>query len=611
MTAKGHFASAGSVSLTGRTPFTENRDRTLSYLRWLDADTMLYTVRRTFGADTRGAVPPGGWDEPDGLLRGHSLGHFISALSLAYASCGGADLKEKLDYIISELRSLQKLSHGDPAAFVTASTPDCVREEDWCRDPSVFGEGYVGAYPPDQFALLEQLTPYNKIWAPYYTLHKLLAGVLECYARTANDAALEIARGIGDWVFARLSAVPAERRREMWGLYIAGEYGGMNESLATLYTITSEPRYLEAATMFDNTDVFNGLAEGRDTIANKHANQHIPQIIGALAEYSATGDSHYLRVAENFFRIVTSHHMYATGGVGRGESFRDADALAANIDSDKNCETCAAYNLLKLARGLYALDPDRAEYMHYYERALVNHILPSQSPRRRRNMHAGVTYMLPIGPGARREYSDDMHTFTCCHGTGMENHVKYGDSVYFVTEHSGTPVVYVNLPVASEFSDPALGIDIKLDSAFPSPECALTLSGDGDYDVMVRVPEWAADEVAAGRHGAACGYLSLHHGAGTCERIPFAFRYTLRLEFTPDSPDGRRMAALMYGPFVMVVLDRSKEPITLRLSGKLEDSFTFSQNREAGAFSLVGFGRVFVPMYRAGDEAYHTYFVIE
>ncbi len=618
MTPKGYYAPLGSVSLTGRTrytasPYTENRDHTLSYLRFLDADTMLYSFRRTFGVDTRGAVPPGGWEEPNGLLRGHSLGHFISALSLAFASEGDAALGDKLDYIISELRALQLMSHGDPAAFVTASTPDNVREEDWSRDPSVWGEGYIGAYPPDQFALLEQKTPYNKIWAPYYTLHKLLAGVLECYIRTGNAAALQIARGIGDWVFARLSSVSPEQREEMWSLYIAGEYGGMNESLAELYSLTGDARYLEAARMFDNKPVFDGLAAGVDTIAHKHANQHIPQIIGALAIYEATGDAYYLNVAVNFFDIVTAHHMYATGGVGRGESFFDADALAANIDSDKNCETCAAYNLIKLARMMYALDPDDAKYMDYIERALVNHILPSLSRRRTRDMHAGVTYMLPIGPGARREYSDDMHSFTCCHGTGMENHVKYGESVYFVTERAGRAVVYVNLPVASEFTDAEHGIKLKLDSAFPFPDCSLTLDGDGDYDVMLRVPSWARAEVfGTGAHSDDGDYLLIPHAAGVSETLPFSFTYTARLEYTPDSPDGHRTAALMYGPFVMAALGGGHDYITLHTGGgDIASKLRVSLNREAGAFSLVGFGREFVPMYLVGGAPYHTYFRIE
>ncbi len=612
MTHKGTYAASREVRLAEHTPYTENRDRTLGYLLSLDADTMLYGVRRTFGADTRGAVPPGGWEEPHGLLRGHSLGHFISALSLACAETGNTALSDKLSYIISELYELQKRSHGDPAAFVTACRPGSVREEDMSRDPSVWGEGYIGAYPPDQFALLEMLAPYPEIWAPYYTLHKLLAGVLECYGRTKNETALGIARGIGNWVYARLSAVSPARRAEMWGTYIAGEYGGMNGSLSELYMITGEEKYLDAAKMFDNGEIFGGLYEGRDTVANKHANQHIPQLVGALAEYEATGDEYYRRAAENFFDIVTAHHMYATGGVGRGERFFDGDRQAENIDSDKNCECCAAYNMMKLARGLYALDPERAEYMDYYERALVNHILPSQSRTKKRHMHAGVTYMLPVGPGARREYSDDLHTFTCCHGTGMENHVKYWDSAVFVTERRGVPTVYINLPAALEYENAELGIKLKLKAHFPFPEAVLTLSGEGRYDVKVRVPAWAEGQTAAeGEHFAPGRYVLVSHGAGESEDYPFSFPYEPRLEYLPDTVGGRRVAALMYGPFVMCTRDKSKEFITLHIGGDIKSCFRPLLNREAGAFAIAGLGREFVPLYLIGDEPYHTYFIIE
>lgn len=619
--ARGCYAPAGSVTLTGRTPYTENRDRMLLYLRILDADMMLYSFRRTFGCDTRGCgtgrfgaeLIPGGWEAPGGLLRGHTTGHMLSALALAFAATGDGYYKEKASYIVSELRRLQKLSHGVPSEFRTACDAENAGEERWSHDPDTWGEGYIGAYPPDQFALLELLTPYPSIWAPYYTLHKLTAGLLDCYRHAGIGEALDAARGIGDWVYDRLSAITPERRGEMWGLYIAGEYGGMNESLATLFSLTGEGRYLDAARMFDNRDVFDGLSHGVDTIKNRHANQHIPQIVGALAEYDATGDEYYRRAAENFFGIVTAHHMYATGGVGRAECFREPDALAANIDSDKNCETCAAYNMQKLARGLYAIDPENAGYMHYFERALVNHILPSQRRHSHRHSHAGVTYMLPVGPGAKMEYSDDLHTFTCCHGTGMENHVKYGDAQYFVTAVSGLVTVYVNLYISSEYSDPDRGIHIKIDSDFPFSGMRVTVGGDADYDVKLRVPVWSAGEPARtpGAHFAPGEYVKIEHKAGITETHELDFDYTLRLEYTPDTRDGRRVAALMYGPFVMAAKDPSTELITLKINGELRDNFTVSQNREAGAFCLVGFGREFVPLYLTHGEAYHAYFSIE
>ncbi|MCD7782668.1 MAG: glycoside hydrolase family 127 protein [Firmicutes bacterium] len=614
--AKGYYPALESVALTPKNRFTENRGRTLEYLKLLPADTMLYSFRLTFGEDTRGARRPGGWDDPEGLLRGHSLGHFISALSLAYSATGDESFREKLDYIVGELSALQSKSHGRPRDFVTSCTPEDCGQDKWSRDPSVWGEGFISAYSPDQFALLEKFTPYAKIWAPYYTLHKIIAGLIECYDRTGNETALKVSLGIADWVYDRLSALTPEHRKKMWSMYIAGEYGGMNESLARLYTITGNEKYLECSKFFDNENIFPGLSEGRDTIANLHANQHIPQIMGAMLEYRATGDEYYHGVAKFFFDIVTEHHMYAIGGVGRGESFRDADKLAENIESDRNCETCAAYNMLKLSRELFSYEPEETKYMHYYERALINQILASQNPHSHEHMHNGVTYMLPIGPGATKDYSDDFHSFTCCHGTGMENHVKYQDAEYFISDSGdGIPTVYINLYISSELSLPELGIKITLESDFPYPKAKITLSGDADYAVRMRIPSWSqsaefvssVSKVVKSKNGR---YMTASHRAGTVDVIRVSFDYSARLEYTPDTLDGTPVAALMYGPFVMVTADERRDFITLTVPEDINGALTPSINREAGSFLISGLGHQFFPIYMAGDMPYHTYFKI-
>ena len=617
-TAAGFYAPLDKAHLAEKSAYAANMGRTLNYLKLLPADTMLYSFRETFGVSTRGARRPGGWDDPRGLLRGHSLGHFLSALALAYSSTGDEEFREKLEYIVSELYTLQSMCKGNPADFKTECTPDDAAQEKWSRDPSVWGEGYISAYPPDQFALLEQFTKYATIWAPYYTLHKIIAGLLECYIRAGSATALRIAEGIGNWVYGRLSVLTPEHRKKMWSMYIAGEYGGMNESLATLYTITGNEKYLEAAKMFDNENVFPGLSCGEDTIKNLHANQHIPQIVGAMAEYRATGDEYYHNVAKFFFDIVTQHHMYAIGGVGRGEMFRMPDELAVNIESDRNCETCCAYNLLKLARELYAYEPNETKYMEYYERALINQILASQNPRVRPHMHNGVTYMLPIGPGAQKQYSDDFHSFTCCHGTGMENHVKYQDAAYFITEgEGGIPTVYVNLYISSCLDMPERGIKINLDSAFPFPDLKLTLSGDAEYTVKLRLPTWIKE--GSGRYscdgGDACvsddgKYLVCRHKGGVDITLSYSCEYKISLEYTPDKLDGSPVAAVKYGPFVMVAKNASTEFITLNVPENEADAFCPVTNREAGSFYMVGCGLQFVPMYTAHNFPYHTYFKI-
>lgn len=592
-----------AAKMTGHTIFTANCDRDLEYLRLLDADRMLYNFRAAFGQDTHGAKPLGGWDEPMGLLRGHSTGHFLSALAHAYAGTGDKELKEKLEYMVSELRSLQKLSKGRPADFQTVCSPNNASQRLWSKDPSTWGEGFLSAYSPDQFALLEQYTPYATIWAPYYTLHKILAGLLDAYVYTSNETALEAACGIGDWVSDRLSALTEEQRSKMWAMYIAGEYGGMNESMSTLYLITGVDRYRRTAALFDNPGFFDGLAAGVDTVAGRHANQHIPQIIGALQEYRATGEERYYKIACNFWKMVTTQYAYAIGGVGRGEMFKEAGILAGNIEGVTNCETCAAYNMLKLTQELYRYNPDCAEFMDYYERTQLNQIAASQTPHVTEFRHNGVTYMLPIGPGARRRYSTDYDDFSCCHGTGMENHVKYQENIYYQTEEA----VYVNLYIPSEL-ELGNGGSLVMSGTFPGEKMQLR-AVNKNITVRLRVPCWCRDGfmVQAGdstaKASAEDGYVEVFIKAG--ESVDISMPYQVHLDYTPDLLDGSEVAAVMYGPLVMVALSEETKWQELLLGEEIAEDFTVVW--EDGKPRLDYYGLRFVPMYEAHEVGYHAY----
>ena len=380
---------------------TQNRDRDLAYLKLLDNKRMLYNFYKTFGQTDKikDVEPLGGWDDPSGLLRGHSTGHYMSALALAYASTGDEEIKAKLDEMVHELRELQKLSKGEAKDFKTNG----VKTSTWSTDPNVWGEGFISAYSPDQFALLEQYVGYGSadsgIWAPYYTLHKLIAGFLDAYTYTGNEEALTVATGIGKWVCNRLNACSQEQLTKMWDMYIAGEFGGFNESMSQLYMYTGDETFIKGAKLFDNTNFFNKLKNNVDDIAGRHANQHIPQIIGALETYEATVKSgkpevEYYDIAENFWQMTVSRYAYSIGGVGTGEKFTEPYQQANNIAGTTNCETCAAYNMLKLTKMLNNYDPDDAEYMDYYERTLYNQILASQTPNVTDKKHNGTTYML-------------------------------------------------------------------------------------------------------------------------------------------------------------------------------------------------------------------------
>lgn len=607
---------------------TQNRDRDLVYLKLLDNKRMLYDFYMTFGENDKIAnvSPLGGWDSPTGLLRGHSTGHYMSALALAYASTGDSEIKTKLDEMVSELRRLQKKSKGDAAAFKTKG----VLTSTWSTNPNEWGEGFISAYSPDQFALLEQYTPYGSpdsgIWAPYYTLHKLLAGFLDAYEYTGNQEALEAAKALGKWAYNRLSACSQEQLTKMWDMYIAGEFGGFNESMAELYIYAKADNdadaevYLNGAKLFDNTRFFNNLANNVDDIRKRHANQHIPQIIGAMEMYEATvakgsPEMYYYNVAENFWKMTVSRYAYSIGGVGTGEKFTDPYAQAANIRGTENCETCAAYNMLKLTKMLNNYHPDDAEYMDYYERTLYNQILASQTPNVTDNMHNGTTYMLPIGPGSTRGYGDDYQSFSCCHGTGMENHVKYQEAAYVKTASD----LYVGLYLPSTVTWQEKGVKVSQETAFPSETTKLTVSAlsgksPSAFNLKLRVPYWVTKGFAVKVNGKvqklnakASSYVTLSN-IKVGDVIDITMPWTAHLDKTPDILDGMEVASVMYGPFVMPERNNSTSWQTLELPENLSNYFAVSSN-EDGYPMLTADGNTFMPMFAKeyASERYHAY----
>ena len=400
-------------------------------------------------------------------------------------------------------------------------------------------------------------------------------------------------------------------------MYIAGEYGGMNESLSRLYEITGKEDYLEAAKMFDNEDLFRGLAHGRDTITGIHANQHIPQIIGAMEEFRATGDTRYYHLARNFWELVVNRYMYSIGGVGRGENFREPGLLAKNIEGDRNCETCATYNMLKLTGMLYRYAPEHSEYMDYYERAMANHIAASQNPAVRKGAHHGVTYMLPIGPGARKQYGNDYDDFTCCHGTGMENHVRYTEHIY---HHGPEDTLYVNLYLPSVYDWKEKGARLAMESPFPSESCRLTVHVDGKETAVplrlkLRIPYWCrsafrvqvnGEEMPAAKAEAKYYLLERSFAEGDC--VTVAMPYSLHLCYTEDPYEGYPAASLLYGPLVMTALSGGTDWIRLNLPPVPEDAFTVCW--EDGMPVLWYDDLRFVPSYAAQNTACHTYFQI-
>lgn len=601
---------------------TQNQEREIAYLKSLDKNRMLYNFYKNYGETDKieGVEPLAGWEEPEGLLRGHSTGRYLSAMSMAYANSKDETIKETLDEMVGELRRLQQKSKGDPAAFKTKGT----EQKNWSKNPKEWGSGYIGAFPPDQFALLEQYTEYGKIWAPYYTLDKLLAGLLDVYENTNNEEALTVARELGGWVCARLEQCSKEQLKKMWSMYVAGEFGGCNESLAQLYLYTGEQRFLNGAKLFDNVDFFEALEKNVDDIANRHTNQHISQVIGAVKVYEATQkdlkpQKDYYDIAHHFWQLVTSRYAYATGGVGASEKFTYPYQQAKYMIGNTNCDTCASYNMLKLTKLLNEYTPDDASYMDYYERTLYNHILASQNPNVTTNMSAGTAAKIPVGTGAVRSYSDNENSFTCCHGAGMESPVRYQEAAYVKSDNT----LYVGLYLPSTVTWKEKGVVVKQETEYPSENTKLTVSAlEGTaaqtFHMKLRVPYWATKEFTVKVNGetvvtnpAVSTYVEVEH-LKVGDVVEIYMPYTIHLDETPDKSEYSVVASVMYGPFVMAAGIDSTELKTLVLTENIEEVFSVSKDVQTEYPVLQTSRYSFFPMLDAKFvlKPYETYFKI-
>ncbi len=446
--------------------------------------------------------------------------------------------------------------------------------------------GFLSAYPETQFIRLEEFCTYGStqgIWAPYYTLHKIMAGLIDAHLLADNAQALEILTGIGDWVHQRLEPLPTEQLRGMWDIYIAGEYGGVNESLATLHGLTGNDDYLQAARRFDNAAVMDPVVAGEDVLDGRHANQHIPQFTGYLRIYEGNQDADYYDAARNFWDMVVPHRVYSHGGVGVGEMFRTRDVIAGSLyDDDNHAETCPLYNQLKLSRNLFFHDPD-PKYMNYYERGLFNQMLGS-----RRDVESTespeVTYFVPVQPGRQRRYGN---IGTCCGGTGMENHTKYQDSIYFHAADGST--LYVNLYIASTLDWPEKGFTIRQETRYPEEGAStLIVEGSGALDIRLRVPTWVRKGYTVSVNGEAQDldaepgtYVSLDRSWNPGDRIEISMPFSFRTERAIDDPN---VQSVFYGP---ILLAAQSGPVGEDLDTGLLDVSFYGQVKLDGDFAAA------------------------
>jgi len=478
-------------------------------------------------------------------------------------------------------------------------------------DPAAQGvshPGYLAAYPETQYILLEQYATYPTVWAPWYTCHMIMRGLLDAYYHTGNEQAFRLATGMADWAYSRLGHLPREQLDRMWRIYIAGEYNAMPVVLSELYALTGNQNYLTTAKAFDNTYLLEAAIANQDTIDGRHANQHIPQYRGYLEIFDRTGEADYYTAAANFWDMVVPHRTYTDGGMaGSGEIFGARDVIAATIGA-ANAETCPCYNMLHLSRSLFFHTPD-PKYMQYYERALYGQILAS-----RRNTDSPtnplLTYFVPMNPGARRSYGN---LGTCCGGTGLESHTKFGDSIYFRGGDDST--LYVNLYLASTLHWPERGFTITQETTYPlDASTALTVDGRGRLDLKLRVPYWvrrgfrvAVNGVAQALTANAGEYVTISREWTPGDVVTISMPFSLRIERALDNPT---IQGLAYGPIPLVLSSTATAylPITLYRDLRLDGDLSRAVTPTGAVNTFATNGYAVVPFYINDTSAYHAYF---
>jgi uncharacterized protein len=498
-------------------PFLDAMKRNETYLLSIDPDRLLHMFRVTAGLPSS-AEPYGGWESPKTELRGHSLGHYLSGCSLAFAAGGDERLRSRVGTVVAELARVQDAMPGQG-----------------------FHAGYLSAFPE---SFLDRVDARQKVWAPWYTLHKIMAGLLDAYQLCGNRQALDVLVKMADWVRFRVDRLKWDEMQAS----LDTEFGGMNEVLANLYGVTGNPDHLRTARAFDHRKVLDPMLWGEDRLDGLHANTQIPKIIGAAREYELTGNAHYRDIAEFFWRQVALRRSYVIGGHSDGEHFFPVEEFARHLTAE-TAETCNTYNMLKLTRHLFGWNPDGA-LMDFYERGLYNHILASQDPEK-----GMYVYLTSLKPGHFKTYSTPDNSFWCCVGTGMENHEKYADTIYF----HAPDALYVNLFIPSELTWAEKGIVVRQETRFPETD-QVTVKFSGAvkpvrFGLFIRYPSWCRDMSVTlnGRPeavGAAPGsYVRLERAWQTGDTLDIRIPLKIRTEPLPGPASG--MFALLYGPVVL------------------------------------------------------------
>ncbi|MGD2135988.1 MAG: glycoside hydrolase family 127 protein, partial [Gemmatimonadales bacterium] len=528
------------VRLTGG-PLKHAQDLDAGYLLQLEPERMLAHYRTRAGLAPK-ARAYNGWDGGGRNLTGHVAGHYLSAVSIMWAATGDDRFKQRADYVVDELKTVQD-RHGD--GYLSALE----------GGRRAFGELSRGEIRSTSFDL-------NGEWSPWYTLHKTYAGLRDAYRFTGNRTALEVEIAFAEWAERILAPLDGAQIQRM----LDTEFGGMNEVMVDLYADTGDERWLDLSYKFEHEAFIRPLRRHRDDLGGTHGNTQVPKLVGSADRFAYVGTAGDVLAAAFFWDCVAHHHSFATGGHGTDEYFGPPDRLSGRIDG-RTAESCNVYNMLRLTRRLFAIRPD-PQFADFHERALFNHVLGSIDPEDGR-----TCYMVPVGRGVQREYQNMQRSFTCCVGTGMESHALHGDGIYYQSDDTLWVTLFV--PSTAQWSD--AGLRVAMDTTFPEGETAalrLTLDAPRELTLALRRPHWVGEgfdikvngesvadaatpgpdaEAGPGRRqydypNRASTFVRLTRVWRTGDTVAVTLPKTLRLEPLPDNP---RCAALLWGPLVL------------------------------------------------------------
>jgi DUF1680 family protein len=517
-------------------PYTDAAEWNRAYMERLSAGRLLYNFRENAGLPLGSAQPFGGWEaKADGKrgteLRGHFTGHFLSASAQLYASAGDQQAKAKADEIVADLAK--------------------------CQDK--LGGGYLSAFPLELFDRLDSLSGRPRDpdaprdpnapqlpWAPFYTIHKIMAGLFDMYTLAGNKDALKVVEGMADWADKWSASKSEEHMQQILNV----EFGGIGETLYNLAAATNNDQWAKAGDRFTKKRFVNPLALHRDELRGLHVNTHIPQVIAAARRYEISSDMRFHDVANYFWYEVVGARTYVTGGTSNGEGWPgQARELAAELKMNvSTAECCCVYNMMKLTRHLYGWTAD-PRYFDYYERVLLNHRLGTIQP------NTGHTqYYLSLYPGAWKTFNTEDQSFWCCTGSGVEEFSKLNDSIYW-RDNDG---LYVNLFIPSELNWPEKGLRLRQETKFPAEQITtllVTANRPVQLALRLRIPAWLRSTPTIKLNGRPLeasatpgSYLTLSRTWKTGDRVEMELPMHLTVEAMPDDP---KIQAFLFGPLVL------------------------------------------------------------